>query len=407
MEVESLMRTHRIVRLAVTATAVVVTALSMVAVPALASTRSARAAGDPYLAADTQMNKPATLGGAGSTFAAPLQNAAQALYQSRNSKATINGYQAVGSGSGESDILKRIVDWGGTDVPMSQADINSKQPYGADYTVSQFLHVPIALGGVAIPYNVPGLTAKTPLTLTAAVLANIYLGNIKWWNSAAIKALNPKVNLPHKQIVVVARADSSGTTYIFTDFLRRGATSVWPTLPSKTPLTLPAGGVAGSGNAGVAADIEDTPNSIGYVEYSYVLLNPTLLKGVASIVNRAGVAVVPSSAGIAAAAAAKPGITATNFSIVWQPGKTTYPIAGYTWAIIWKHNQTLDAEGTLLVKYLDWLSHSGVDGMTAGQDVAALQGYVPLPANIQALARATLLQVTGQKGQVLLTTNGR
>ena len=151
----------------------------MVAVPALAGTRSAKAVGDPYLAADTQMNKPATLGGAGSTFAAPLQNAAQALFQSRNSKATINGYQAVGSGTGESDILKRIVDWGGTDVPMSQTDINSKQPYGADYTVSQFLQVPIALGGVAIPYNVPGLTAKTPLTLTAAVLANIYLGNIK------------------------------------------------------------------------------------------------------------------------------------------------------------------------------------------------------------------------------------
>ena len=134
---------------------------------------------------------------------------------------------------------------------------------------------------------------------------------------------------------------------------------MWPTLPSKTPLTLPTGGVAGSGNPGVAADIENTPNSIGYVEYSYVLLNPSLLKGVAAIVNRAGVAVPPSTAGIAAAAAAKPDITATNFSIVWQPGKTTYPIAGYTWAIIWKQNRTDDAEGTLLVKYLDWLSHSG------------------------------------------------
>ena len=256
---------------------------------------------------------------------------------------------------------------------MSQADINSKQPYGADYTLSQFLQVPIGLGGVAIPYNVPGLTAKT-LTLTAAVLANIYLGNIKYWDSAAIKALNPKVNLPHKEIVVVARADSSGTTYIFTDFLRRAAKTVWPTLPSKTPLTLPTGGIAGSGNAGVAADIENTPNSIGYVEYSYVLLNPSLLKGVAAIVNKAGVAVLPSKAGIAAAAAAKPDVTATNFSIVWQAGKTTYPIAGYTWAVIWKHNQTLDIEGTLLVKYLDWLSHSGaVDGTTAGQDVAALQ----------------------------------
>ena len=400
------MRMQKTVRLAITAATVVVTALAVVTVPALAGTRSAKA-GDAYLAADTQMNKSATIGGAGSTFAAPLQNAAQALYQSRNSKATINGYQAVGSGSGESDILKRIVDWGGTDVPMSQADINSKQPYGADYTLSQFLQVPIALGGVAIPYNVPGLTAKTPLTLTASVLANIYLGNIKWWNSAAIKALNPKVNLPHKEIVVVARADSSGTTYIFTNFLRSAAPKVWTTKPSKTPLTLPTGGVAGSGNAGVAADIENTPNSIGYVEYSYVLLNPSLLKGVAAIVNKAGEALTPSLAGIAAAAAAKPDITAANFSIDWQAGPTAYPIAGYTWAVIWRSNQTNDAQGALLVKYLDWLSHSGaVDGTTAGQDVAALQGYVPLPANIQALARATLLKVTGSRGQVLLTTNG-
>ena len=123
--------------------------------------------------------------------------------------------------------------------------------------------------------------------------------------------------------------------------------------------------------------------------------------------NRSGKALVPSSAGIAAAAAAKPHISSTNFSIVWQKGATAYPIAGYTWAIVWRVNQTSDHEGTLLVKYLDWLSHSGAaNGTTAGQDVAALQGYVPLPASIQTLARATLLAVTGSKHQVLLTTNG-
>jgi phosphate transport system substrate-binding protein len=380
----------------------------MVAVPALAGTRSAKTSGDPYLAADTRLNKAATIGGAGSTFAAPLQNAAQAFYQARNTNATINGYQAVGSGTGESDILKKVVDWGGSDVPMTQTDINSKETSGDKYTVSEFLQVPIGLGGVAIPYNVPGLSAKTTLTLTAAVLAQIYEGSVKYWDSPAIKGLNPNVKLPHIEIVVVARADSSGTTYIFTNFLRSAAPAVWTTPPSKTPLTLPAGGIAGSGNAGVAADIENTPNSIGYVEYSYVLLNTSLLKGVAAIVNRAGQALLPSTASIAAAAAAKPDVTATNFPIVWQPGKATYPIAGYTWAVIWKQNQTNDAEGTLLVKYLDWLSHSGaVNGTTGGQDVAALQGYVPLPANIQALARTTLLEVTGSKGQVLLTTNGR
>ena len=127
----------------------------------------------------------------------------------------------------------------------------------------------------------------------------------------------------------------------------------------------------------------------------------------AAIVNKSGKAVQPSIAGVAAAAAARPAVSATDFSIVWQWGSKTYPIAGYTWAVIWKKNQTSDAEGTLLVKYLDWLSHSGaINGTTAGQDVAALQGYVPLPANIQQLARTTLLQCVGSHGQALLTTDG-
>jgi phosphate transport system substrate-binding protein len=401
------MRIHKTVRLAVTATAAAVTALSMIAVPALAGTRSPKTS-DPYLIADTQMNFQATIGGAGSTFAAPLENAAQAAFTARNTNATINGYQAVGSGTGESDILKKIVDWGGSDVPMAQSDISSKEPAGDNYTVSQFLQVPIGLGGVAIAYRVPGLKLKpkTSLVLTAGVLANIYLGNIKYWNSAAIKKLNPGDTFPHARIVVVARADSSGTTYITTNFLNDAAPAVWTTPPSKTPLTLPADGIAGSGNAGVAADIENTPYSIGYVEYSYLLLNPSLLKGVAAIVNESGKALLPTPAGIAAAAAAKPDITSTDFSIDWLPGKTTYPICGYTWAVIWKQNQTTDAEGTLLVKYLDWLSHSGAaDGTTAGQDIAVQQGYVALPANIQALARKTLLQVTGSSGQPLLTTS--
>jgi len=405
LEVETLMRMHRSVRLAITATAVAVTALAMVAVPALAGTRSAKAS-DPYLTADTQMTFQATIGGAGSTFAGPLQNAAQAAFAARNQNASFNGYQLVGSGTGESDILKKIVDWGGTDVPMSQTDISSKEPAGDNYTVSQFLEVPIGLGGVAIAYNLPGLKLKpkTPLILTGRVLAEIYDGAVHYWDSAAIRALNPKSHFPHKRIVVVARGDSSGTTYIFTNFLNDAAPTIWSTLPAKTPLTLPADGIAGNGNPGVAADIQTTPDSIGYVEYSYVLLNPSLLKGVAAIVNEAGVPVTPSSAGVAAAAAAKPGVTAADFSIDWQPGKTTYPIAGYTWAVIWKQNQTSDNEGTLLVKYLDWLSHSGINGSVAGQDIAVQQGYVALPANIQALARKTLLQCTGSQGQTLLTT---
>jgi phosphate transport system substrate-binding protein len=288
---------------------------------------------------------------------------------------------------------------------MLQRDILKNEPSGANYQLSDFLQIPIGLGGVAIPFNIPGLKVKT-LTLSAAVLANIYEGNISEWNSYAIQRLNKKVKLPHARIIVVARGDSSGTTYIFTNFLHAAAPSVWTTLASKTPLALPTDGIAGNGNAGVASDIENTPDSIGYVEYSYILLNPGLLKGVAAVVNKAGNAISPSTAGIALAAASKPDISSTAFSIVYAPGKSTYPIAGYTWAVIWKNQSTSLDEGTLLVKYLDWLSHSGApDGTTAGQEVAALQGYVPLPANVQALARTTLLQAR-YDGKVLLTTNG-
>ena len=229
-----------------------------------------------------------------------MENAAQAIYTSRNPSAAINGYQAVGSGTGEADIIKNLVNWGGTDVPMQQSDINKDEPSGDSYTVSQFLQVPIGLGGVAIAYNLPSLGKKSNLVMTASVLADIYQGKIVYWNAAAIHNLNPKVNLPHNRIVVVARGDSSGTTFIFTNYLHAAVPAIWTTVPSKTPLTLPPGGEAGSGNPGVAADIENTPNAIGYVEYSYLLLNPSLLKGVAAIVNKSGKAVLPSPAGVAA-----------------------------------------------------------------------------------------------------------
>lgn len=399
------MKMHRTVRLALTTTGIVLSAIALAAVSALPGAGASPKASDPYLSADTELSTPATIGGAGSTFAAPLENAAQALYQARNTNATINGYQAVGSGTGEADIIKKLVDWGGTDVPMAQSDINKNEPAGTDYMTTDFLQIPIGLGGVAIPFNVPALKVKT-LVLNATVLADIYLGKVSEWNSSAIQALNPKVKLPHEKIIVVARGDSSGTTYIFTNFLHAAAPSVWTTGPAKTPLVLPTSGIAGSGNAGVASDIENTPNSIGYVEYSYVLLNPSLLKGISAIVNKSGDAVTPSLAGIALAAAARPKISPTGFSIVFQWGAKTYPIAGYTWAVIWKHQTTSLAEATLTVKYLDWLSHSGaIDGTTAGQDVASLQGYVPLPPAIQALARTTLLQCT-YNGKVVLTTNG-
>lgn len=394
---------------AASVSAVAAAALALTAIPAVASGST-----DPYLSADTTMNFTASIAGGGSTFAAPLENAAIAYYAARNSNATIAGYQAVGSGAGETGILNNTFNWGGTDVPMAQTDIAAKEPMGDSYTLSQFEQVPIGLGGEAIAYNLPGFSSKEHLNLNAAVIAGIYLGKIKKWNAPQIEALNTKklnptlkTKLPNHAIDYVCRADSSGTTYIFTNWMNATAPHVWTTAPSKSALTLfNSGDLAGSGNAGVAADVVNNKYTIGYVEYSYILLNPKLKAGVAAILNKSNKWVQPSVAGIQADAAKKPNISSTSFAIVNESGATSYPISGYTWAIVWQQQTNLD-QGTLLVKYLDWLSHSepAKSSLHAGQDVAGEQGYVPLPANIQALATATLLKVT-YNGQVLLTKNG-
>jgi phosphate transport system substrate-binding protein len=394
-------------RRAITAGAVAGATLAMASLPAFAATPAHKAKPkpkpDPYVVADTEMTTPASIAGGGSTFAGPLQNAAQAFYSARNANATIAGYQLVGSGAGEAGILKNTFSWGGTDVPMAQSDIASN---GFSYPISDFLQVPIGLGGVAISYNLPGFSSKTHLDLTAKVIAEIYLGTIKNWNDPQIKALNKKAKLPAHAIETVCRSDKSGTTYITTNFLGTAAPTVWTTAPSKNPLTCT---LPGSGNPGVAANIAGNAYSFGYVEYSYVLLNPKLANGIAAILNKSGKYVLPSIPTVAADAAAKPNVNPSSladYSIVFEKGATAYPIAGYTWAVVWA-KQTSNSAGTLLVKYLDWLSHSYPASLhlTAGQNIAGQQGYVPLPANIQKLARTTLLKVVGPGGTKLLLPN--
>ena len=394
-------------RRAAAATFAVGTALTLVALPTVASaTSKSTPKPDPYLVADTEMNFSASAAGGGSTFAAPLENAAQAYYQARNGNATLAGYQAVGSGAGETGVINNTFNWGGTDVPLAQTDINADEPGGKSYTLADFLQVPIGLGGEAIAYNLPGFSSKIHLHLTGKVLAEIYTGKIKTWNNAAIANLNKtyKSKLPNHAIETACRSDKSGTTYIFTNYLNVAAPTIWTTAPSKSPLTC---ALPGSGNQGVASNVENNKYSLGYVEYSYLLLNPKLLSGVVAMQNKSGVFLTPSLAGIAAGAAKKPSVSATNFSIVDEAGKTSYPIIGYTWAVIFKSQSSLDT-GTLVVKYLDWLSHSfpGSLHRIAGQNIAGQQGYVPLPSNIQHLARVTLLKTRGPANQVLLTTNG-
>jgi phosphate transport system substrate-binding protein len=384
-----------------------------VAMPAGAATSTT----DPSLASDTTLSGPATIAGGGSTFDAPLLNAAQAIYTARNANATISSYLAIGSGGGQTDIATGLVNFGATDVPMNQSNLSAMSHLGTGQkSISNYIQVPVALGGVAMGYNLPTITsnktyAKYGVRLTGALIAKIYRGIITKWNDPLICRNNPQIAvikrnakhkiisskcaLPNHTITVVARSDGSGTTYAFTNYLNVVAPKLWLNV-SKSEIALPSNGVNEPGNAGVAAEVANNAYSLGYIEYSYLLLN----KGItaAYVQNANGVYLQPSVSTVASAAAQKPNISWTNFAIVDEPGKNSYPISTYSWAVVRKEQQGVASsqlQATLLVKFLDWLSHSsGVSGVLEGQDVAAEQAYVALPANIQALAHTQLLKVT-------------
>jgi phosphate transport system substrate-binding protein len=265
--------------------------------------------------------------------------------------------------------------------------MNSSELAAAKGPITQ---VPVDLGGEGIAYNL-NLPAGARLHLTGPVLAGIYLGQITHWYDPAITALNPGLSLPNAHITVVHRSDGSGTTYIFSNYL----SSVSPAWASKVgtgkTLNWPAG-EGDEGNAGVATEVNRTPFSIGYIEQAY---EQGLTLPLAAIRNQAGNYVIPSAQTVAADAAQKPAITPTDFSIVNQPGATSYPISGYSWALVYTH-QPSQATGQALVTMLDWLTH-------AGQAYAAANGYVPLPPQIQQLAQTMLQQVTGPTGTQLLS----
>ena len=375
---------------------------------------------DSILLNDTKISGTATVASAGATFDTPFFSAAFPVYSARNSKATVGAYGAGGSGAGQAAIMQNTVNFAASDVPMTAADIAAKS-YSTKGTIADYVQVPVALGGVAIAFHNTAITgnklyAKNGFIVTSSILAKIYTGAITKWNDAEICAANPKWTvtvkgkkscaLPNASLIVNARSDSSGTTYIFTDYLHAAQPTIFTNSAAKTTLVTSGNGfVGGSGNQGVAANLENTDNSIGYVEYSYVLLNKTL--DPAMVVNAAGSAVEISQASIAAAAATKTTVSSTNFSIVNATGKDSYPISGYSWVMLRKDQSSSKAsslaEAELTVKLVDWLSHSAPakSGLTFGQEIAAAQGYVALPAAAQTVARNGLLTIT-YNGAVVL-----
>jgi len=307
----------------------------------------------------------ATLTGAGATFPYPIYSKWFSDYATETG-VKIN-YQSIGSGGGIRQVQEQTVDFGATDAPMTNDEM-AKAKGGA------VLHFPTVLGADVITYNLPGLTSR--LRLTGPVLADIFLGRVTKWNAPAIAALNPGVNLPSTDILVVHRSDGSGTTYIFTSYLT-AVSPAWRAGPGAGKEVAWPVGLGGKGNEGVAGQVKQTPGSIGYVELAYAKQNGLAY---ALMQNAAGQFVEPTLESITAAAGAIADTLTDNsdyrLSIINPNGATAYPISSMTWLLVYQ-NQTDAAKGRALVDFLRWAYEKG-------QPAASALDYAPLPDKMRA-----------------------
>jgi len=292
---------------------------------------------------------------------------------------TVN-YQPVGSGAGIQQFIKNTVDFGATDVPMGSADITSAG--GAD----ALTQIPVTLGVVAIAFNLSGVST---LNLDADTLAGMFLGHINKWNDPKIAALNAGVSLPNKNITIAHRSDGSGTTYILTDYLSK-VSDEWKTKAGTSKSVSWPVGIGASGNQAVAQAISSTDGSIGYVELAYAVQTNM---HTASLKNANGKFVAPSVAGATAAASQNTSVSATNFSIVNEPGDTTYPIAGFSWVIL-RTSYSDSVKGSAVVNVFKWL-------VTDGQSEGSTLQYAPLPSAVQQLAVTNLKTIKAGGSTVL------
>ncbi len=368
----------------------------------------------------------------GSSFDAPLVLAAQAQWNADNGKTAFNTYATTKSGTGRANAISGAYNIGFSDFPLNiaGADVGAGSS-DASETTANYVQVPVALGGVAIIYHfgsgvsgtLAGILKKNPLTLSGKVLGEIFAGKITNWDDPAIAKLNPAVVvkkvdlLPNLAIAVESRTSGSGTTFMFQDYLSRVDATDFPTA-SANAFTKAA---ATFGNSGLLdAAVHSTNGAIGYVEYGYAVANG---ETPISLVNASGKTVTLTEAGIVEAATvglttiAKHGgfntTSINNFSINNQVGATVYPIAGFSYAIV-KKNQTDANTAIAIVKFLDFLSHQGggtpafpakKSSSVFGQDLADSQGFAPLPASMQTIARTLISSVTSGGKAVLSATN--
>jgi phosphate transport system substrate-binding protein len=331
------------------------------------------ALGRPPAMAQTLMN------GAGATFPYPIYSKWFDEYTKVDPSVRFN-YQSIGSGGGIRQITERTVDFGASDGPMTDEQLK-KAP-------NELLHIPTVLGAVVATYNLPG---NPKLRFTPDLLADIFLGKITQWNDPRVTAANPGVSLPKQAILVVHRSDGSGTTYIWVDYLSKISKDWEQKVGRGTSVNWPVG-LGGKGNEGVAGQIKSTPGALGYVELAYAIKNNL---PAAAIRNAGGKFIEPSIPSTTAAAAGAAKIMPADFrvSLTNAPGDAAYPIASFTWLLVYKE-QADPVKGLALVKFLRWAIHDG-------QKYTADLLYAPLPAPVAQPIEAKLGQITSQ-GKALL-----
>jgi phosphate transport system substrate-binding protein len=312
-----------------------------------------------------------TLNGAGATFPNPMYSKWFSEYGKSHSGTQIN-YQPIGSGGGIRQVTAGTVDFGASDMPMTD-----KQLQDAKFKI---LNIPTVLGAVVPAYNIPGVSGEIKFTPDA--LAGIFLGKISKWNDKALASANPGINFPDANIIVVHRSDGSGTSFIWTDYLSKVSPEWKSQVGSDTSVKWPIG-MGGKGNEGVAGLIRQLSGSIGYVELIYAVQNKIPY---GAIRNSSGAFVKASLESVTAAAASAPKMPADfRVSITNAPGKDAYPISSFTWLLIPEQSKD-SAKGKILSDFLSWM-------VTDGQQMTAALSYAPLPDNVASKVKDAIKQV--------------
>jgi phosphate transport system substrate-binding protein len=310
------------------------------------------------------------ISGAGATFPYPIYSKWFDEYHKLNANIEIN-YQSIGSGGGIRQLTNETVFFGATDGPMTDEQLKAAP--------GPILHLPAVLGAVVPVYNIPNVNAD--LKFSGSVLADIFLGKITKWNDPAIAKLNAGVTLPASDITVVHRSDGSGTSYIWVDYLSK-VSPEWKTkVGVSTSVNWPVG-VGGKGNEGVSGLVSQTPGSIGYVELVYALQNKIAY---GAVQNASGEFVKASVESVTAAAAASKMPEDFRVSITDAPGAGVYPIASFTWLLLYE-NPKDKAQGKVMVDFIKW-------ALSDGQKYCAELGYAQLPPEVVRLELAALEKV--------------